>query len=110
MENATSNIQYDYGTVNIIDTGTTVTAGSEVSTALATTGANGRLNEDGTNIGKYNEGYKYGGTYDGTWFTDTIDLSSYANSTKRLVFTFKDDGAAPQDAPAMSIDNILITC
>jgi hypothetical protein len=49
------------------------------------------------------------GTYDGTWFTETIDLSEYIGTTKRLVFSFKDDGAAPADAPAMSIDNILLT-
>jgi hypothetical protein len=108
MENAGTAIQYDYGTVNIIDTTTTPVASTEVATTLATGGGNGRLNETGANIGKFNEGYKYGGTYDGTWFTETIDLSDYVGTTKRLVFTFKDDGAAPADAPAMSIDNILL--
>lgn len=109
MENAAGATQYDYGTVNIIDTGTTPVAGTEVATALATAGGNGRLNQTGDNAGKFNEGYRYGGTYDGTWFTETIDLSDYAGSTKRLVFSFRDDGAAPADAPAMSIDNILLT-
>jgi hypothetical protein len=109
MENAGAATQYDYGTINIIDTTTTPVAGTEVSTALATGGGNGRVNETGANDGKFNENYKYGGTYDGTWFTETIDLSAYAGTTKRLVFTVKDDGAAPNDAPAMSIDNILLT-
>jgi hypothetical protein len=109
MEDAGAATQYDYGTVNIIDTSTTPVAGTEVETALATAGGNGRLNQNGTDDGKFNEGYRYGGTYDGTWFTETIDLSAYAGTTKRLVFTVKDDGAAPADAPAMSIDNILLT-
>ena len=110
MENAGAATQYDYGTINIIDTSTTPVAGTEVSTALATGGGNGRVNQTGANDGKFNEGYRYGGgTYDGTWFTETIDLSAYIGTTKRLVFTFKDDGAAPEDAPAMSIDNILLS-
>jgi hypothetical protein len=110
MENAGAATQYDYGTVCITDTGTTINAGTEVATALATGGGNGRLNQTGDNAGKFNEGYRYGGgTYDGTWFTETIDLSAYAGTTKRLVFSFKDDGAAPADAPAMSIDNIKLT-
>lgn len=108
MENAGTATQYDYGTINIIDTTTTPVVGTEVATALAVGSGNGRLNETGANDGKFNENYKYGGTYDGTWFTETIDLSAYAGETKRLVFTFKDDGAAPADAPAMSIDNILL--
>jgi hypothetical protein len=110
MENAGGATQYDYGTVNIIDTTTTPVAGTEVATALATGTGNGRVNETGANAGKFNEGYKYGGgVYDGTWFTETIDLSVYAGTTKRLVFSFADDGAVPADAPAMSIDNILLT-
>jgi hypothetical protein len=109
MENAGTATQYDYGTVNIIDTTTTPVAGTEVATALATAGGNGRINETGANDGKYNENYRYGGTYDGTWFTETIDLTDYIGTTKRLVFSFKDDGVAPADAPAMSIDNILLT-
>jgi hypothetical protein len=111
MENAGAATQYDYGTVNIIDTTTTPVAGTEVSTALADgAGGNGRVNQTGANNGKFNEGYRYGGgTYDGTWFTETIDLSAFAGTTKRLVFSFKDDNAAPEDAPAMSIDNILLT-
>ena len=39
----------------------------------------------------------------------TINLDDYAGTTKRIVFTLKDDGAAPADAPAMSIDNISLT-
>jgi hypothetical protein len=110
MENAGGATQYDYGTVNIIDTTTTPVAGTEVATALADgVGGNGRVNETGANNGKFNENYKYGGTYDGTWFTETIDLSVFVGSTKRLVFSLKDDGAAPADAPAMSIDNISLT-
>ncbi len=109
MENAGGATQYDYGTVNIISTATTVTAGAEVATALATAGGTGRINQTGANDGKFNEGYRYGGTYDGTWFTETINLDDYAGTSIRLVFTLKDDGAAPADAPAMSIDNILLT-
>jgi hypothetical protein len=110
MENAGSATQYDYGTVNIIDTSTTPIIGTEVATALATGGGNGRINQTGANDGKFNEAYRYGGgTYDGTWFTETIDLVDYIGTTKRLVFSFADDGVAPADAPAMSIDNITLT-
>jgi hypothetical protein len=109
-DNGAGATQYDYGAVVITDTGTTVSAGAEVSTTLATGGGNGRINEDGTNLGKYNSDYKQGGTYQNQWYTDTIDLSDYAGQTKRLVFTFKDDGAAPSDLPPVfAIDNINIS-
>lgn len=104
-ENAAGATQYDYGAVVITDTTTTPVAGTEVITTLATAGVNGRLGA-ATNLGKFNLGY---GTSPGTvWNTETIDLSSYSGSTKRLVFTWQDDTSVGVNPPFI-VDNIKIT-
>jgi len=109
-DNGAGATQYDYGTCNIIATGTTPAANTEVSIVLASAGGNGRINQTGANIGKFNADYRYGGTYSNIWFTEIIDLSAYIGQTKRLVFSYKGDGAAPQDlAPAFAIDNISLS-
>jgi hypothetical protein len=104
-ENAAGATQYDYGAVVITDTTTTPVAGTEVITTVATAGVNGRLGA-GTNLGKFNLGY---GTSPGTtWNTETIDLSSYSGSTKRVVFTWVDDTSVGVNPPFI-VDNIKIT-
>jgi len=104
-ENAAGATQYDYGAVVITDTTTTPVAGTEVITTQAGTGTNGRIGA-GTNLGKFNLNY---GTSPGTtWNTETIDLSSYSGSTKRLVFTWKDDTSVGVNPPFV-VDNIKIT-
>lgn len=104
-ENTAGNaVQYDYGTVVITDTGTTPVPGTEVSTTQATAGGNGRIGAAANN-GKFNLGY---GTNPGTtWNTETIDLTSYAGSTKRIVFTWRNDGSVGTDPPFI-VDNIRI--
>jgi hypothetical protein len=102
-ENAAGAAQYDYGTVVIADTGTTPTAGAEVSTAQAAAGGNGRIGAT-TNLGKFNLNYVAGGN----WNTETIDLSSYVGLTKRLVFTWVNDGSVGTNPP-MALDNIVLT-
>ena len=47
-------------------------------------------------------------TYSGFTQMSTIDLSSWAGSTVRLVFSYTNDGFSPYARPA--IDNISITC
>ena len=103
-ENAAGSTQYDYGTVVIADTSTTPAANSEVSTTQASAGGNGRIGST-TNLGKFNEGY---GGSDSNWRFESIDLSSYAGLTKRLIFTWRNDGSVG-DQPPMVIDNIKIT-
>lgn len=104
-ENTAGNaVQYDYGTVVITDTTVTPDPGTEVSTTLATGGGNGRLGAD-DNDGKFNLGY---GTNPGTtWNTESINLSSYSGQTKRIVFTWVNDGGAGTD-PGFVVDNIRI--
>lgn len=97
-------VQYDYGTVVITGTATTPTAGTEVSTTEATPGGDGRIGA-GDNDGKFNLGY---GTNPGTtWNTETIDISSYIGQTKRIVFTWKNDGSVGADPPFI-VDNIKV--
>ena len=103
-ENAAGATQYDYGCVVITDTGTTVSAGAEVITTQAVGAGNGRIGAS-TNLGKFNEGY---GGSDSLWRSETIDVSAYIGSTKRLVFTWKDDTTAGDDPPFV-VDNIIIT-
>lgn len=104
-ENGTGNaINYDYGAIVITTTGTTPVAGTEVSTVQATAGGNGRIGAT-TNLGKFNEGY---GGSDNNWRTETINLGSYSGQTKRLVFTWKNDGSVGANPPFV-VDNIRIT-
>lgn len=120
-ENSSAANQYDYMTVVITDTTTTPVAGSEVTTTEATgnnslpyptpsgngrIGANRNLSATPTNaqFGKYNEGF---GGSNAFWRPEGIDLTNYAGSTKRLVFTWRDDTTAGDDPPA-AIDNIKI--
>ena len=104
-ENTDGNaVQYDYGTVVMTDTTVTPAAGTEVSTAEATAGGNGRIGA-GTNDGKFNLGY--GDTPGTTWNTESINLSSYAGQTKRIVFTWVNDGGVGTD-PGFVVDNIRI--
>jgi len=97
-------IQYDYGTVVITDTTVTPVAGTEVSTTQATGGGNGRIGAT-TALGKFNLGY--GTTPGTTWNTESINLSGYAGQTKRIVFTWKNDGSVGANPP-FSIDDISI--
>lgn len=104
-ENTAGNaVQYDYGTVVI--TGVTVTpvAGTEVSTTTAPDGGNGRLGAAANN-GKFNLGY--GTTPGTTWNTESISLTSYIGQTKRIVFSWVNDGAVGTD-PGFIVDNIRI--
>lgn len=103
-ENAAGATQYDYGAVVITTTGTTPVAGTEVSTTQATGGGNGRIGAD-DNLGKFNLNY---GTNPGTtWNTERIDLSDYIGQTKRIVFTWNNDGSVGTDPPFV-VDNIKI--
>jgi hypothetical protein len=104
-ENTAGNaVQYDYGTVVITDTTVTPTPGTEVSTTEATAGGNGRIGADDNN-GKFNLGY--GDTPGTTWNTESINLSSYAGQTKRIVFTWVNDGSVGA-TPGFIVDNIRI--
>ena len=103
-ENGFSSTNYDYGAVVITTTGTTPVAGTEVITTQAPDGGNGRIGAT-TNLGKFNEGY---GGSDNNWRTETINLGSYSGQTKRLVFTWKNDGSLG-DNPPFVLDNIKIT-
>ena len=104
-ENAAGATQYDYGAVVITTTGTTPVAGTEVSTTQATDGGNGRIGAD-DNLGKFNLNY---GTNPGTtWNTERINLSDYIGQTKRIVFTWNNDGSVGTDPPFV-VDNIKIT-
>lgn len=103
-ENAAAATQYDYGAVVITTTGTTPVAGTEVSTAQATAGGDGRIGAI-TNLGKFNLAY---GTTPGTiWNTESIDLTAYSGQTKRIVFTWANDASVGVNPP-MIIDNIRI--
>jgi hypothetical protein len=104
-ENAAGATQYDYGAVVITSTATTPTAGSEVSTTQATGGGDGRIGAD-DNLGKFN--LNYGTTPGTTWNTEIIDLSDYIGQTKRIVFTWNNDGSVGADPPFI-VDNIKIT-
>ena len=58
------------------------------------------------NLGKFNLNY---GTNPGTtWNTERIDLSDYIGQTKRIVFTWNNDGSVGTDPPFV-VDNIKIT-
>lgn len=104
-ENTAGNaVQYDYGTVVITDTTVTPVAGTEVSTTQAAAGGNGRLGAPG-NLGKFNLGY--GTTPGTTWNTESISLTAYRGQTKRLVFSWVNDGGVGAD-PAFIVDNIKI--
>jgi hypothetical protein len=80
---------YDYLTVHLVETTTTLTAG----TALTI-----------NSIGSSYQGYG------STWQTVNINLSAatYAGTTKRLVFTWRNDGVAGTNPP-VAIDNITLT-
>jgi hypothetical protein len=104
-ENAGGATQYDYGAVVIAPTGTTPVAGSEVVTTQTAGAATTRLGAT-TNAGKFN--LNYGTTPGTTWNSETIDLSDYAGESKRLVFTWKNDGSVGTDPPFI-LDNIKIT-
>lgn len=103
-ENGAAATNYDYGAVVITTTATTPTAGTEVSTAQAAAGGNGRIGAT-TNLGKFN--LTYGGA-DNNWRTETINLGAYSGQTKRIVFTFKNDGSINNNPPFV-LDNIKIT-
>ena len=103
-ENDAGATQYDYGAVVITSTGTTPVAGTEVTTAQADDGTNGRIGAD-DNLGKFN--LNYGTTPGTTWNTELIDLSSYIGETKRIVFSWVNDGSVGTDPPFI-VDNIKI--
>lgn len=104
-ENAAGATQYDYGAVVITTTGTTPTAGAEVTTTQTAGAATTRIGAT-TNLGKFN--LAYGTTPGTTWNKESIDLSAYAGETKRLVFTWKNDGSVGTSPPFI-VDNIKIT-
>lgn len=107
-ENAAGASQYDFGAVVMADTGTTPTAGVEVSTTQATitnskpTG-NGRIGAV-TNLGKFNSAY---GGADNTWRRENINLTNYKGQTKRIIFTWVNDVTAGNNPPFV-VDNIKI--
>lgn len=108
-EDAAGVTQYDYGTVVITDTSTTPTAGSEVSTTLAILDSTNRPIGNGrigaiTNNGKFN--LTYGGA-DSNWRREVISLKNYIGLTKRLVFTWKNDGSVGNQPPFV-LDDIKI--
>ncbi len=103
-ENAAAETNWDYGAVVITSTATTPTAGSEVSTTQAAAGGNGRVGAI-ANLGKFN--LAYGTTPGTTWNTESIDLSPYAGQTKRIIFTWKNDGSIGANPPFV-VDNIKI--
>jgi hypothetical protein len=103
-ENAAGVTQYDYGAVVITTTGTTPVAGTEVTTTQTGGAATTRLGAT-DNSGKFN--LAYGTTPGSIWNTETIDLSDYIGETKRLVFTWKNDGSVGTNPPFI-IDNIRI--
>jgi hypothetical protein len=107
-ENAAGVSQYDFGSVNMVDTGTTPTADVEVSTALVTLtngipSGNGRIGAT-TNSGKFNLGY---GGADSNWRRESINLSNYKGQTKRIVFSWIND-ASVGNQPPFVIDNIKL--
>lgn len=106
-ENTAGNaVQYDYGTVVITDTGTTPVAGTEVTTTRTPGAATTRLSNTADNDGKFNLGY---GTNPGTeWNTEVVDLTAYAGQTKRIVFTWINDGSVGSDPPFV-LDNIELS-
>lgn len=103
-ENAAGATQYDYGAVVITTTGTTPVAGTEVSTAQAISGGNGRIGAT-ANLGKFN--LNYGITPGTVWNTESIDITAYSGQTKRIVFTWVNDLTVGTNPP-MIIDNIRI--
>lgn len=108
-EDAAGATQYDYGTVVMTDTTTTPVAGTEVSTALATLDSTNRPTGNGrigaiTNNGKFN--LTYGGA-DSNWRREAISLRNYIGSTKRLIFTWKNDGSAGNNPPFV-LDDIKL--
>jgi hypothetical protein len=103
-ENGAGATSFDYGAVVITNTTVTPVAGSEVSTAQATSGGNGRIGAS-TNLGKFNSAY---GGADNNWRTETIDLSAYSGQTKRLVFTWRNDNSVGNNPP-FAVDNISIS-
>ncbi|MDR0502599.1 MAG: InlB B-repeat-containing protein [Treponema sp.] len=84
----TSSTLYDYLTVYLVDTSTSITAGSLLNaTALGT--------------------FNLGGSSD--WNQATIDIPASNNgTTKRLVFTWRNDNSQGSQPP-VAIDNILLT-
>jgi hypothetical protein len=103
-ENAAGATQYDYGAVVITTTGTTPVAGTEVSTTQSEDGSDGRIGAD-DNLGKFNLNY---GTNPGTtWNTERVDLTDYIGQTKRIVFSWVNDGSVGTDPPFV-VDNIKI--
>lgn len=103
-ENAAGVTQYDYGAVVITTTGTTPVAGTEVTTTQTEGAATTRLGAT-DNSGKFN--LNYGTTPGSVWNSETIDLSDYGGETKRLVFTWVNDGSVGTDPPFV-LDNIKI--
>lgn len=108
-ENAAGATQYDYGAVVLADTGTTPTAASEVNTAQATTDGGGNPTGNGrigatSNLGKFN--LAYGGS-NNNWKTEFIDLSNFIGQTKRVIFTWVNDGSVGVNNP-FCIDNIKL--
>jgi hypothetical protein len=103
-ENAAAATQYDYGTVVIAPIGTTPVAGTEVTTVQTGGAATTRLGAT-TNLGKFN--LNYGTTPGTTWNTESIDLIGYQGETKRLIFTWKNDGSVGVNPPFV-VDNIKI--
>lgn len=101
-ENGAATSNYDFGAVVIANSGTAVNAGAEVLTAKATGGGNGRIGGDAT-YGKFNLAYVAGGL----WNTETINLTAWKGLTKRLIFTWVNDGSLGTQPP-MAFDNIFL--
>lgn len=106
-ENGGGATNWDYGTVNITDS--TPVAGTETHTTLATLDSNNDPTGNGrigaiTNIGKFN--LNYGGA-DNNWRSETINLFNYIGQTKKLVFSWINDGSIGNNPPFV-LDNINI--
>ena len=106
-EDAAGATNYDYGTV-VIDDSIPV-SGVESSTVLSTLDSLNRPTGNGrigaiTNSGKFN--LVYGGA-NNNWKSEQIELTNYGGQTKKIIFTWKNDGSVGNDVPFV-IDNIYL--
>jgi hypothetical protein len=109
-ENSTGVWQYDFGTVYIVPTGTTLVgqAHGEVSAQ-----GTGELNESlrlgaATNQNKFNDGYIAAAAT--TWQTETISVDSFATGcTNTLAFAFRADTTSIDNPPGFCVDNIKLS-
>ena len=100
---------YDYMRVSLAPTTETPSDGTEISSAY-------RLDygSSAQNYGKYNEGHPTYPTSSATYVQESIPMTQFsegtglAGQTKRLIFTWKNDGSI-EGATPISLDSIQIT-